>query len=96
MTSPAQPHHPDSGPDPGRGDEAILRPLAEMIELTYNAEHMSLTDPRTRAAFDVAMGIAAKVTAGAGAQGIVDEAQQTQLAGLLEGARRAAGLVTDQ
>ncbi len=76
----------------GRSEETLLRRLAEMIETAYTAQHLTLTDPKTLTAFEIAMDVAKTITAGARAQGIVDDAQQAQLAGLLEGAVRAARL----
>jgi len=85
MTQPAPPPAPDGG-----GEEAILRPLADMLEQAMVERHATLADPVVRAAFDVAMDTAVKTMGGAAAKGIVDDAQRAQLVALLEGARRAA------
>lgn len=89
MTQPAPPPGDDS-------DEAILRPLAEMIERSMVERHLTLADPRTADAVDAALGVAVTVMGGAHAQGMLDDAQREQLAGLLEGARRAARLASGE
>ncbi|MFE1949963.1 hypothetical protein ACFW9D_05775 [Streptomyces sp. NPDC059524] len=77
-------------PEPEGDAAAVLAPLTEYLELAYLREHLSLTDPRVLAAFNVAIDAAVTITAGAQAQGIVDAEQQQKLAGLLEGAKQAA------
>ncbi|MFD8777478.1 hypothetical protein [Streptomyces sp. NPDC059916] len=81
-----------SGPDHTGPDEGRRR-FAEHLELTYNAADLTLTDPRTAAAFRTAMDIAVTVTAGALAQGLIGDEQQKALAELLAGTKEAVPLI---
>ena len=81
-----------SGPDQDVPDDSLQR-LAEHLELTFNAADMTLTDPRTAAAFRTAMDIAVTVTAGAHAQGLIGDEQREALAALLTGTKEAVPLV---
>lgn len=82
MTQPA--------PTPSEGDDAILRPHVEFLQLCYMDRGMTLTDPATLEAFLAAMDAAAVVNSGAVAQGILSEKQRDDLNGMLDGMKRAA------
>lgn len=83
---------PAPAPTPDDGEEAILRPLAEDLEKSFEERHMTLADPRVKAVFDLTLDIATHLIRGAAVQGILDEEQRIELARLFEGARRAAAL----
>ncbi len=92
MTDPPQDSHTGSGTTGGGGEETILRPIAETLELRLQARHLTLADPRALDAVQAALEVAQAVMDGAHAQGVVDAEQSAALASMLDGVRRAADL----
>jgi hypothetical protein len=81
--SEATPGGPTGQPD------GVQHQLAEHLEVTFNDERMTLTDPDTRSVFDLTLRIVQGLLHGAAAEGIVDEGQRAELAVMMDGVASA-------
>ena len=88
--------HPQPAPDDGGGEEAILRTVAEHLELRLGARHLTLADPKVLSAVQAALEVAQGVVDGAQVRDIVDAEQSAEIAGLLAGVMRAAQMGHEQ
>lgn len=86
--TPAPDH--DSSQHPQRSATELF---ANDIEVSFNANSLSLTDPKTQAAYLTTLDIWERALQGAHATGIIDEQQLTLLNTIMEGMRQAPRLV---
>lgn len=84
---------PMSGHTPGPGERGSTYLQAEHMEITFNEEHLTLTDDDTATAFRTTLRIVRGVLEGAHAQGIVDESQHHRLDQIFDGLKGAPDLV---
>lgn len=84
---------PMAGHTPVPGGRGSTYLQAEHMEVTFNEEHLTLTDDDTAKAFRTTLRIACGVLAGAAAQGIVDESQHRRLHEIFDGLKGAPDLV---
>jgi hypothetical protein len=73
-----------------------MHDLAEHVEVTFNANRLSLTDVRTARAYDTTLQIVTGMLEGAHAQGIIDQEQQGKLGELFQGMRQAPEVIAEE
>jgi len=87
----SRPDRPNQPDQPERPDD--LQAQVESIEMTFNKNHLTLSDDDTAAAYTITLGIARLLLRGAHAKGIVDQQQLARLDALVEGVLDAPRLV---
>jgi hypothetical protein len=83
---------PDRADQPDRPTND-LQAQAESIEMTFNENHLTLSDDDTAAAYTITLGITRHLLRGAHAKGIVDQQQLERLDALVAGILDAPRLV---
>lgn len=83
MTS--RPHGPDGADS--------RQQLADHLEMTFNEDHLTLSNDDTKAAYTITLGIVRGMLRGAHAKGVVDETQLETLDAMIEGMLSAPRLV---
>ena len=75
---------PVTSPRPSDGADSRQQ-LADDAEMTFNEDHLSLSDDDTATAYTITLGLVRNVLRGAHATGVIDETQLATLDATMEG-----------
>ncbi|MGA5670001.1 hypothetical protein ACPCTG_31540 [Streptomyces pseudogriseolus] len=81
---------------PADGDGDVSRALAEFaetIEMGFNDIQQTLTDPATAAAYGRTLDVVERALQGSHANGMLTDEQLGELTGVIDGMRKAPGLL---